>query len=100
MFSNQKKRTNFKWGFSFLFNYIDIKNCIFLSPYSLLQSVPMSQFCVNCSAVHFPLVRCGLYQPRAQKCLNIVMSFVISHNWRHKNWSVENIFENYTLLGY
>ena len=32
--------------------------------------------------------------------LNFVISFAISDNWRHKNWSVENIFKICALLGY
>jgi len=62
MWSNQKNSTKFKWDFSFLSNYKNMKKRIVLSPYSLLQSVPISRFCVNCSAVHFSLVQCDLYQ--------------------------------------
>jgi len=56
-------------------------------------SAHATRSCVNCSSVHFlniPRVLCRSINPETFYIL--LMSFLNSHNWHHKSWSIINIF--------
>lgn len=48
---------------------------------------------VNCSSVHFLIIARVLYRSINPETFYILlMSFLNSHNWHHKSWSIINIF--------